>query len=221
MEIVNKYFEMKKIYLIIILFTFISSSHPQCLRSYGVKIGATIANEDWDSSQLPTDFEPDSRWGLNLGVFTEFINIPYFSLVTELNYVQKGMIEEDIPVTTITNPDGTGEYVTWDTRVDYLNFSALGKLRLDFSLFTPYLVIGPKVDFEINLENSLGSANDVEDNFNKIMYGVKLGGGTEVKLASFSLLAEILYDYNFNDLYENENLIVTASSVDFRIGIMF
>ena len=212
---------MKKIYLILILFSVVSTSQAQLIRNYGLKIGATISNQEWNYSTLPIDFDPDNRWGLNLGVFTEFLDIPYFSLVTELNYVQKGMIEEDIPVTTVTNPDGTGEYVTWDTRVDYLNLCALGKLRLDFSLFTPYLLIGPKVDFEINLINSLGLTNEVEDNYNKIIYGVKLGGGTEIKLTSFSILAEIIYDYNFNDLFENENLIVTASSVDFRLGIMF
>jgi len=211
---------MKKIYLILILFTFISNSQAQLIRGFGVKIGATIANEDWDYSYLPTDFEPDNRWGLNLGVFTEFLNIPYFSLVTELNYVQKGMTEE-FPVTTTTNPDGTGEYITWDTRVDYLNLSALGKFRLDLSRFIPYILLGPKIDFEINQENSLDWTNVVEENFNEVMYGFKIGIGSEVELGTFNLFAEILYDYNFNELYENENLIVTANSVDFRIGIMF
>ena len=95
------------------------------------------------------------------------------------------------------------------------------KLRFDFTIFTPYLVIGPKVDLEINNVNSFGSANEVEENFNSIMYGIKVGGGTEIKLNSFSILAEIIYDYNFNDLYKNEYLTVTASSVDFRIGILF
>lgn len=210
---------MKIIYLILLLIFFVSTSHAQLIRGYGFKAGATLASEDWDYKQLNVNFNPDSRWGLNLGVFSEFLNIPYFSVVAELNYVQKGM-KIVLPVTTISNPDGTGEYYNYDSRIDYLNLSALGKLRFNFDLFTPYIVIGPKVDFEINNVNSYGSANEVEENFNDVMYGIKVGGGAEIKLTSFSLLTEIIYDYNFNDLYENEHLIVTASSVDF-IGIMF
>jgi hypothetical protein len=210
----------KFIYQILIFSFLVTASHAQILRGYGFKIGATLASEDWDYTRLSTDFTPDSRWGFNLGVFGEFLNIPYFSLVTELNYVQKGMTKE-LPVTTITHPDGTGEYVTWDSRIDYLNLSALGKLRSGFGLFTPYIFIGPKIDFELGVDNSLGTTNEVEENFNSIMYGLKVGGGTEIKLTSFSLLAEIIYDYNFNDLYKNEYLTVTASSVDFRIGIIF
>jgi len=210
---------MKIIYLVLIPLVIISTSQAQLIKSYGFKIGATSSSQDWDYTQL-TDFTPETRWGINVGVFTEFLNIPYFSLVTELNYIQKGM-KEDVPVTTVTNPDGTGEYITWDTRVDYLNISALGKFRLDFSLFTPYIVIGPKLDFEINQEHSLGFTDVVEENFNEVMYGFKIGIGSEVKFEFFSIIAEILYDYNFNDLYEGEYLTVTSDSFDFRIGIVF
>lgn len=211
---------MKFIYPILIFTFLVTTSQAQILRGYGFKIGATLASEDWDYTRLSTDFTPDSRLGFNLGVFGEFLDIPYLSLVTELNYVQKGMTKE-LPVTTITHPDGTGEYVTWDTRIDYLNISTLGKLRLNIGLLSPYVVIGPKVDFQINVDNSLGSNNEVEENFNEIIYGAKVGGGIEFRLTSFSILAEIIYDYNFSDLFKNENLTVTASSVDFRLGIMF
>ena len=211
---------MRIIYLVLIPLVIISTSQAQLIRGYGFKIGATISNQEWDYNNYLPELNPETRWGINVGVFSEFLNIPYLSLVTELNYVQKGM-KKDLPVSTITNPDRTGEYITWDTRVDYLNLSALGKFRLDFSLFTPYIVTGPKVDFEINQENSLGFTNIVEENFNEVMYGLKVGIGTEVELGTFNLLAEILYDYNFNDLYEGEYLTVSSDSFDFRIGIMF
>lgn len=211
---------MKFIYLALILLVIISTSQAQLIRSYGFKVGATSSSQEWDYNNYLPELNPDSRWGFNFGVFSEFLDSPYFSLVTELNYIQKGM-KKDLPITTVTNPDGTGEYGTWDTHIDYFKLSALGKLRLDFSLFTPYIVIGPKVDFEINQEHSLGLFNIFEENFNEVMYGFKIGIGSEVKFESFSLLAEILYDYNFNDLYEGEYLTVRSDSFDFRIGIMF
>jgi len=207
---------MKKVYLIIILLTFISTSQAQLIRGYGLKAGVTGSSQEWDYNYL-TDFTPETRWGINVGVFSEFLNIPYFSLVAEMNYVQKGM-KDKIAITTPENPD-TGEFIEWDTRVDYINLSALGKIRIDFELLTPYLIIGPKCDFEINKISSIDGAKIVEDNFNEIMYGFKIGIGSEIKFDSFNLLAEILYDYDINHLYDGEYLTVNSGSFDFRIGI--
>jgi hypothetical protein len=212
---------MKKIYLILILFTFISTSHAQLIRGYGFKIGATLASEDWDYSRIQTSFNPDSRWGLNLGVFGEFLNLEFFSIVMEFNYVQKGRTVE-LPVTTVTYPDGTGEYFTWDTRVDYYNLSVLGKLRFEASDFVPYILIGAKVDFEINrYQSQTNLFNLFEQDFNEVLYGIKAGAGSEFNFYTIKVLAEILYDYNFTKLYKGEYLTVSSDFFDFRIGILF
>ncbi|MBK7377910.1 MAG: hypothetical protein IPJ03_02720 [Ignavibacteriales bacterium] len=76
------------------------------------------------------------------------------------------------------------------------------------------------MDFEFNKINSLGTVNDVEENFNKNRFGFKLGIGTEIKLLSLNLLAEILYNKDFNELFENENLKVNSNSFDLRVGII-
>jgi hypothetical protein len=207
---------MKIIYLFLITICWSATSEAQLIRSFGLKAGATNSSQEWNYTYL-TDFTPETRWGINVGVFSEFMNIPYFSFVTELNYVQKGM-KDKIAVTTPQNPDPI-EFITWDTRVDYLNFSTLGKCRFDLSRFIPYILFGPRVDFEINQENSPDGTNVVAENFNEIMYGIKIGVGSEFKFDSFNLLAEILYDYNFNDLYKGEYLTVISDSFDFRIGI--
>ena len=215
---------MKKLFLALILFTFISTSQAQFIRGIGLKVGTTISNQDWQysiSSGLSgLSFEPDSRAGLNIGIFIELLDVPLISIVTEVNYTQKGM-EQELPVTTVTQPDGTGEFVTWNTRVDYLNISAFGKLRLNVGLFTPYILLGPKIDIEINKETSFDQLDEVEENFNKNMLGFKVGVGTEINLLSLNLLAEILYDVNFNELYENQNLKVNSNSFELRIGLMF
>ncbi|GBD87532.1 hypothetical protein BMS3Abin03_01466 [bacterium BMS3Abin03] len=129
-------------------------------------------------------------------------------------------MKEEIPVSTVTQPDGTGEFVTWNTRVDYINISAFGKLRFNAGLFMPYILLGPKIDFEINKVNSLGPVNVVEENFKKNRFGFKVGIGTEINLLSLNLIAEILYDTDFNELYENENLKVNSNSFDLRVGII-
>ncbi len=212
---------MKRFFWALILLSFISTSQAQLIRGYGIKLGTTISSQTWEYvPALNFTFEPDNRIGLNIGIFAELLNNPIISIVTELNYIQKGM-KEEVPVTTASQPDGTGEFVTWDTRIDYINLSAFGKLRLNLGIVSPYLIAGPKIDFEINKEHSLDDTNIFENNFNKNRIGFKVGIGTEINLVSLNLLAEILYDADFNELYENEFLKVTSNSIDFRIGLMF
>ena len=139
---------MKNIFLVF-AFLFIGSiSQAQILRGYGIKIGTTISNQNYDyssSSGLSAlSFDSESRVGLNIGVFAEFLNLPFISIVTEANYIQKGM-KKEIPITTTTQPDGTGEFITWKTSVDYINLSAFGKLRFNIRDFSPYVLIGPKL----------------------------------------------------------------------------
>lgn len=214
---------MKKLIFVFLLMILVSTSQAQIFRGYGLKVGTTFSNQKWEYSTSlglsGLNFESDNRIGFNVGVFAEFLNIPFISIVTELNYFQKGM-KKDIPVTTDWQPHGTGEFITWDTRVDYINISALGKVRINFGLFTPYVLFGPKIDFEINKKNSLGLVNVVEENFNKNRFGLKVGVGTEINLFSFKLLAEFLYDANFKELYENEILKVNSNSFDLRIGLL-
>jgi hypothetical protein len=212
---------MKFIYLILLLIFFVTTSQAQLIRGCGFKVGATLASEDWDYSNHNALFNPDKRWGLNLGVFGEFLNVPYLSVLTEFNYVQKGRTV-DLPVTSLTYPDGTGDYFTWDTRVDYYDLSVLGKLRFETSNFVPYILVGPKVDFEIiRYQSQTNVFYLFESEFNEVLYGIRTGAGSEFSFYSTKLLVEMLFDFNFTKLYESEYLTVSSDSFDFRLGIMF
>jgi len=196
-------------------------THAQLIRGYGLKLGATISNQYWEyspSSRFEMEFE--NRVGFNVGLFAEFFNIPTFSIVTEVNYVQKGM-KKEVVIRTVFQPEGNGEYATWDTRIDYLNLSSLGKIRLDFDIIRPYIVIGPKFDINIKYKSTLGTAESIEESYNNNRVGYKMGIGTEIQLTSFNLLLEILYDSDFNELFKNQHLEITSNSIEVRCGLMF
>ncbi len=212
---------MKKIYLVFILMISAHFTHAQLIRGYGLKLGATISNQYWEyspSSRFEMEFE--NRVGFNVGLFAEFFNIPTFSIVTEVNYVQKGM-KKEVVIRTVFQPEGNGEYATWDTRIDYLNLSSLGKIRLDFDIIRPYIVIGPKFDINIKYKSTLGTAESIEESYNNNRVGYKMGIGTEIQLTSFNLLLEILYDSDFNELFKNQHLEITSNSIEVRCGLMF
>lgn len=203
--------KMKKIFVITLLLIITSAtiSHAQrakFVRGVGLKFGATFTSQEWNYSVFSAEnYNPDSRTGLNAGVFAEFLDVPLLSIVTELNYVQKGVeATTDIPI------------INLNARLDYINITALAKLRFDLGLVKPYVVLGPKVDFEISRNDFLD-----EVDLKKNRLGLKVGAGAEFDLQVITLLAEIIYDADFNELYDNQNLKINTNSFDLRVGIMF
>jgi hypothetical protein len=200
---------MKKLLILLFIFSIVSINHAQEFRGMGLKVGATLTSQEWDYSLGSID--PDNRMGFNIGVFAEFFDLQFFSVVGEVNYVQKGLTNlEGIVAETLLGGD---------VRLNYLNLAALAKLRFNYVVFSPYIVAGPKIDIELNREAAI--ENLVVSNFSKERVGFKLGIGTELDLKSVILLAEFLYDADFNELYNENNLVIDSKSYDFRIGILF
>lgn len=197
-----------------LIFILISSTvaQAQLVRAWGLKAGATFSKQEWDYTSSADNPEKYNRTGLNIGGFVELLNNPLFTIVTEANYIQKGA--ENSVTVPLPGPDAE---ITSDRRIDYLNFAALGKLRINLGIVQPYVLAGPKIDFEIEKTNSV----PFQDNFQKGRWGFKVGIGGEVNILPINLLAELLYDADFNDLYDTQDLNINTSSVDLRVGILF
>ncbi len=131
--------------------------------------------------------------------------------------MQKG-IQKEIEKTTGEYPDGTGEMVTWKLGINYLNLSLLAKPSFNLGIVEPYILVGPRLDYELNKSVDYDDAS-FYDEFKKSRSGIKLGLGTEVKIVSLKFLAEFVYDIDFSELYKNENVEITSGSFDFRIGV--
>lgn len=209
---------MKK--LIFVFFVFISVSNAQLIRNFGIKVGATLASQDWKYSENNiSDWELDNKLGLNVGIFAELLDIQTFSIVTELNYVQKGG-KKDFPLTSIENPDGDGRTTEFQVNLDYINISLLGKIRFNFFILKPYILAGPRFDYEIKNEMGTGIKNTFEL-FDNSLLGFKVGIGTELNLLAIDLLAEIIYDMNFKPIGKNNFSEFFGRSIDFRVGVAF
>jgi len=98
--------------------------NAQILLNYGIKVGADVTNQSWDYK-----FSGNMKWDnittVSPRIFAE-INLFPIQIEGELGYARKGF-ETSIPVTTVTNPDGTGEINKINNQLNYLNFSLTGK----------------------------------------------------------------------------------------------
>jgi hypothetical protein len=149
--------------------------------------------------------------------YLELLDIPILSALVEVQYTQKGM-SESLPITTESQPEGTGEFITKRPRVDYLSIPVLAKVRFSMPVIVPYLVVSPRLDF---LLSKKGEGYDaVINKFKTTGFGAALGVGVEVtSLLPISLLAEFRYNPSFDDAFSNSFLTVKNRSLDLLLGV--
>lgn len=209
---------MRKISFIALFLVFILSdiSSAQLIKGFGFKFGMTKASQDWDYKSVDS-FEPNSRTGVNIGVFAESFGLLGLSAVGEMNYSQKGMLYDVV----VTSADGTviGQE-TLNNRIDYLSFALFAKYNFNMLLLKPYIFGGPRADFEVT-KNIYPGLNDVYDDFNKNILGWSIGAGVEFSLLPVALLAEVRYNADKDNAFKNETLTVKNSTIELQGGIRF
>jgi len=73
-----------------VLFLF-STSEAQLINGYGVKLGMSYANQDFDYTDNTLELDTKYLSGSGAGVFVEWLKLPLIGVTTEVLYVQKGM----------------------------------------------------------------------------------------------------------------------------------
>ncbi len=210
--------KLKRVFLAgtLVLLLCLSGAKAQPARTYGIKLGVVGANESW-SVLGESDWPTDIRWGFTADVYAELPYSKYLSADAEIQYTQKGM-KYSIPVTTASQPDGSGQYYTISPRIDYISIPILAKLRLPLAAVAPYLIIGPRFDFLIS--RSGGSLDAAISQFDRMDYGLTLGAGVELNsIFPYGLLAEFRYNFNSYDSYKSQYLSVRNRSMDFLVGV--
>ena len=108
------------------------------VRSYGVKLGVVSAGQSWDYSGGMSGLKvfDKRRSGLAVGGYVEWLAIPTISLVTEVDYAQKGC-RDAVNVLSEGSPVPTGT-MTIRPRLDYVSIPVLLKLRYGLSFGSVY-----------------------------------------------------------------------------------
>lgn len=214
---------MKNILVIItlILTLTVTIAQAQFLRAYGIKAGVVRAEQKWDySPQTGLDASGiNPIWGVDAGVFAEFFDCKNFSLLTELHYVQKGSTYTITGTEPADNAQGYIETGKEDIkeRCNYLSIPVMAKLRLETGKITPYIAVGPRLEFLISHPSSA-----VFDQLKKAEVAATASAGLEVD-AGFTphLLCEVSYTLGLTDSFKNDYLTVKNRSLSLLIGVQF
>lgn len=200
----------------IILIILTIDSHAQILKTYGAKVAFTSANQDFDFS--PFNIETKSRNGFNFAVFAEWLDIPFFSVVTQIEYAQRGMGEEFV-LTGPDSPEEIGRTAKYN-RLDYLSIPLLAKFIIPMQIISPLIIIGPRFDILLGYKSDDGLNNSVYDSFKRTNFGGTIGiGGQTIDLLPVQIILELRYNFDFSDSYSTQYLKVKNSSFDIWLGV--
>jgi hypothetical protein len=215
--------------IFIILLLLPLSTYASIVKQYGLKIGLTSANQEFtDVWWLPDDTKRKN--GINAGIFVEFFDNSNFTILTQLEYTQKGMIEEFHATDENGNELATGKI---ESTLNYLSLPISTKYTIPISKIIPYLIAGLRYDYLLNYESiidapglQIGSEtggphvleNTIYDEFKRSVFGAQFGIGLEFDLLSF-IKPSLEFRYNI-DLTNSLNLEgKTAQNNSFDISL--
>jgi len=209
---------MKKFFLILFLFILNITSNGQSIDGYGIKIGWGITNHSWEydpAINVKLDWENNS--GITARAFADISFLSFLNVEGEIGYAQKGA-KYKIAFTTMSQPDGTGEFRDINNRLNYLSVSILAKYKYNLVLFTPYIVLGPEYNYLLSKQIKPGF-EIVYDKFRKNVFGYSAGIGTEIKLLPVNIIVEYRFSQDLTNNYDSSTINIKNYSHTFLIGI--
>jgi hypothetical protein len=213
---------MKKTIITILVLSIVcfSISKSQLIRDYGIKIGLASTNQNWnwspEISQTGVVFtSTKAHQNIDVAGFIEWLDIPFFSLLTEVHYIRKGSdVTTNIKVTTIANPSWNGQFLSYSTKVNYLSVPILVKLRMSGPLLTSYIIAGPRFDYYL----SGNGDNLLMNDFKKINIGGTLGVGIEsTSILPIQMGLEFRYSPDFQDCFSSSVITIKNRSMEFLL----
>ncbi len=208
---------MKKLMLFVIVILGFTVLSAQLNLSYGIKTGCVIANQDFDYDDNSSSLDLENRYGFDIGAFIEYSHNSNLYILCETHYIQKGMVYE------MEERDDTGHLVgiiTFNNRVDYLEFDVFGKFVHNFNNSSLYIILGPRIDILLGYDSKF--FGNLYDDFERLDFGGSFGLGYEFILwESINFLSEMRYSPSFTNSYETNSLTVKNNSFEILTGIKF
>ncbi len=171
---------MKKIKIIVVLFSFCSfSAGAQFLYSLGVGVGINYGKENWNEERYAAQEHNVMKY--HAAVLAEFFSDPVYKWRSELMYNQLGTTEYYY----------TNKYVN---STNFISFNNYLMYRHEFFRWIPYLLIGPRVEYMMSRG---GEFSDVIPREYLIHVSGAVGVGIQpVWYSHFKVFLELFYNHD-------------------------
>jgi hypothetical protein len=181
------------------------------LMGWGVTAGGTYCTQVWNYADPHPSDTKKYRLGFNGSVFIEMINHPTWRWVSELQYNQKGGIDQ------IASGD------KFNNGIDYISFNNFIKLREQELSITPYLIAGPRLEYR--LASHAQNNPDIIDNFKPLHISFSAGAGVEfLRFNPWLWFLEFQYNPDISNAFRNkdlDDLRIRNRAFELRIGLKY
>lgn len=192
---------------VVSVFNSFSASTPRILNAIGVTGGVTFSKQKWNFSD--PDFTRRNKFirGYNGSVMAELFSRDYTSLISELQFNQKGTKEID----TIGN--------TYANKVNYICFNNFYRIRYEMDRIIPYILIGPRLEYSLSQATASPS---ITGSFKKIHVTASAGAGVEfVNYGNIKFFVEGHFNPDIMRSYKQENLSIRTTAYEIRVGLKY
>jgi hypothetical protein len=204
-----------RIFAFLILVT-VNVNYGQLINNFGLKLGVSYSDVEQKYLQMGMNDNTKFKYGLSLSLFVRSALVTNLSLISEFGYIQKGYQEEFIAANMYGEEIGT---VTYKDRFDYLTLKLLPAYEYSFGTISPYLFIGPKIDFKIMTVKDYSSLfKDLRDTQLGLSYGIGLKLNN---IFNYALFIEINSNYDFEEILKNDFVKFRNISYEIKAGIEF
>jgi len=183
---------MKKKLLIISCLILSTIANAQFVDRISFNYGITSSDLEWkvEDPSFPTINELDNGEinGFYSGVDIDYLESKFFTLTTGIGFYQKG---SKYYLASLPSKLDLS-YLTFDTKI---------KVKYDFNNFTPYLTIGPSIDYLLKFSSAFDQI-DRSGMMNKINYGLRYGLGIQYDFGKIILGLALKNNVSFNSIAE-------------------
>jgi hypothetical protein len=207
---------IKLLWVFCLIFTRVVYS--QFISDYGMKIGMTASkpNFKYDPSINITDVPFDeTRISPNIGIFLRFLDLKNIDFETQLSYLQKGG-ENKYEITTINQPNGTGEFLTFEIQFEYTQLGLGIRPKYSTNTVDAYSYIGGSLDYLLGVKNIIIPKNQFKD----FVFGYAMGVGLSFnEILNNPIFLEVVYNSDISKVYQTQGLDIKNKLWLFRIGV--
>lgn len=201
---------------LIFLLVFSSSVvQSQSVEHFGLKVGVVSSNSVVTASgSYYGSMYKDSRVSGSFSFFAQFLKSEFYKFEIELGYKQEGA-EDKIPVTTVENPDGSGQHITLDHAYDFISLNLSFQPKFESEDISLYGIIAPTLNYMIKNRDMVIHDEEIT----KLVLGYIIGLGFQPKnLMKGKLFVEVKFGSSFSEYLKNEFLTAKFNTWHVTIG---
>jgi hypothetical protein len=185
-------------------------SYAQFFQGAGIFGGLTLSNQKYSFRNVEpnVNYKSINRFRYSGGLLAEFVDHDIFRWQMNAAHVQKGM--KDYSQT------GNAAYNNYD----HISFENYLKVRYELYHFVPYLLVGPRVEY--NIIKSIAVFQPYSSSISPWQFS--LAGGVGAELVTFGKIKpfiEAYYNPYILPLYNKDKVSITGRTFELRVGIIY